>query len=646
VPKRLTLILAGCLLAAVTLAYSNHFDNAFHFDDFHTVTDNPYIRSLGNIPKFFTNAETFSTLSSNRSYRPLISTSLALDYWAGSGLRPFFFHLSTFLWYLLQLTLMFLLFRRIFDAAMPDPRNAYFAFFAAAWYGVHPAIAETVNYIIQRGDLLSTLAVIAALYLYIASPAARRYHLYLIPAALAPLCKPPALIFPFILLAYILLFEERRMAFRKCIPAILVSVCVAILQAKMTPPSYVAGASSAYGYRITQPFVALHYFVSFFLPLQLTADTDRMPLETIFSLEAIGGFVFVAAVLFAAILCSRRRDRAPIAFGLFWFLLALLPTSVFALAEVENDHRMYFPFVGLVISGVWAVALALPRRANVLRAAAGIAAVILCLYGWGAYRRNQVWRTEESLWRDVTQKSPKNGRGLMNYGLTQMAKGEYPAALGYFERAVVYNPAYPFLEVNLGIANGALARDGEAERHFRRAIELAPGDAQVHFYYGRWLRSKNRGPVAISELRIAAMMNPSYLDPRYLLIQADAEQQDWPEVKRIAGEIQRLAPGDATAASYLKATETGQSTPEAYLQLSLRYHQAGKYKECIDAARQALRLRPDYAEAYNNIAAAYESMNMWDEAIEAAKTALKINPNYQLAQNNLAWSESQKNRAK
>jgi hypothetical protein len=82
-PRRLAFALSGCLVLAVVLVYSNHFDNAFHFDDFHTVTDNPYIRSLRNIPQFFTNAETFSTLPTNRSYRPLISTSLALDLLGG-----------------------------------------------------------------------------------------------------------------------------------------------------------------------------------------------------------------------------------------------------------------------------------------------------------------------------------------------------------------------------------------------------------------------------------------------------------------------------------------------------------------------------------------------------------------------------------
>jgi tetratricopeptide (TPR) repeat protein len=74
----------------------------------------------------------------------------------------------------------------------------------------------------------------------------------------------------------------------------------------------------------------------------------------------------------------------------------------------------------------------------------------------------------------------------------------------------------------------------------------------------------------------------------------------------------------------------------------LFYHRGGKYRECIEAARKAIQLRPDYAEAYNNIAAAYEGLKMWDEAIAAAKAALRINPRYQLAKNNLAWSQQQK----
>src|ERR1700682_855169 len=105
-PRRNTTILLALLMLLVVLAYSNHFQNEFHFDDSHTVVDNPYIRSLKNIPRFFIDATTFSSLPSNQSYRPIVAASLAIDYWLGGGLNPFYFHLSTFLLYLLQLALL------------------------------------------------------------------------------------------------------------------------------------------------------------------------------------------------------------------------------------------------------------------------------------------------------------------------------------------------------------------------------------------------------------------------------------------------------------------------------------------------------------------------------------------------------------
>jgi protein O-mannosyl-transferase len=550
------------MLAAVLLAYFNHFQNEFHFDDFHTVTGNPSIRSLRNIPKFFTDARTFSTLPSNQSYRPIVSTTLALDYWAGGGLRPFYFHLSTFLWFLLQLVLMFFLFRRIFDQARPDSPNVQYAFFAAAWYGLHPANAETINYVVQRGDLFSTLGMVAALSLWHRAPG----FWYLIPLALAQLSKPPALIFPAILFAYLCLMHalDWRVSARRSGPALLVTAVMAILQARMPPPSFVAGAVSAYGYRITQPFVALHYFVSFFLPLWLTADTDMRPFDSILDIRAMLGFVFLAALIATVVLCARRREMRPIAFGLAWFLLALVPTSIFPLAEVENDHRMFFPFVGLAMSVVWASALKMQHRPGGL-CYTEFAVALLIVCGFGTWQRNQAWRTEETLWRDVTIKSPANGRGLMNYGLTQMSKGDYQTALACFQRALVFTPAYPLLEVNLGFANEGLGRADDAARHFARAISLAPNDPQVRFYYHRWLETKAH----------------EYLNRSLLYHQAG---QYWRCIGA-AQEALRLQPDYA----------------EAYNNIAAAYESMGMWEEARDAARKALRIRPDFELARNNL---------------------------------------------
>ena len=84
--KVLASVGGALLLIALVAAYSNHFHNSFHFDDAHTIVTNAAIRELRNIPVFFRDAATFSSLPSNQSYRPLVSTLLAIDYSLGHGL--------------------------------------------------------------------------------------------------------------------------------------------------------------------------------------------------------------------------------------------------------------------------------------------------------------------------------------------------------------------------------------------------------------------------------------------------------------------------------------------------------------------------------------------------------------------------------
>src|SRR3984893_17986082 len=198
--KRVGTCLGGALLLFVLLvaAYANHFQNGFHFDDAHTIENNLSIRELGNIPMFFHDATTFSSLPSNQSYRPLVSTLLAIDYHLGNGLHPLWFHLSILaLFVALVLLLAFIIYRLI------DPpkdgfavaNSLWIALGAAAWYGLHPANADTVNHIIASSAVISTLGVVASFAVYFAFPQSRRYYLYVLPAAIAILAKPTAAIF-------------------------------------------------------------------------------------------------------------------------------------------------------------------------------------------------------------------------------------------------------------------------------------------------------------------------------------------------------------------------------------------------------------------------------------------------------------------
>ena len=81
--------IALCALAlALGLAYGASFGNSFHYDDFHSIVENPHLRSLDRIATFFSDPGTFSSMPERAMYRPLLLVTLAFNYALGSYDRP------------------------------------------------------------------------------------------------------------------------------------------------------------------------------------------------------------------------------------------------------------------------------------------------------------------------------------------------------------------------------------------------------------------------------------------------------------------------------------------------------------------------------------------------------------------------------
>ncbi len=659
------IIFYGCSAAAalaVATAYSNHFHNAFHFDDAHTIENNLYIRDLKNLPFFFRSAAAFSSLPTNQSYRPLVTTTLAIDYRLAGGLDPFWYHITNFSLFAAQCLLLYFLYRRLLDEAEPRAANRWTALFAATWYGLHAAHAETVNYLISRTDILSTLGVVSALLLYVASPRARRFHLYLLPVALGMLAKESAAIFAPLLFLYIGLFERQLSVkeilrprnfgaiFLKTLPSL--AVCFGLfLLAMNRATSWTSGGGSRLDYLLTQPFVIVHYLVTFILPLNLSADTDWKAISNPLDDRVIVGVFVVLALLWAAVRTARQQRTRPIAFGLLWFFLALLPTSsVVPFSEVLNDHRVYFPYVGLILAVSSWLALAFDRlrlRAPRLTGASAAAAAVLLLAGhaYGTHRRNEVWSTDEALWLDVTRKSPENGRGWMNYGLARMRKADFPEAIRCFERALALAPRYGYAHVNLAIALAATGRAAEAESHFVEALAYQPDVPSLHYFYARWLDQAGRGDDAVRHLLTAIRLSPNDIDSRHLLLHVRAKRWEWPELAELARQTLEIQPADDDALRYARIAranlsgEQGTQTAEELLAQSLTHFQNGRYESVIATCQRALQLRPDYAEAFNNQCAAYNALGRFAEAKAACERALELKPDFELARNNLSIAD-------
>lgn len=623
--RRTGLFTAFAIAAFVLLAYSNHFYNGFQFDDAHTIVNNAFIQDVRNIPQFFRDGTTFSSLPSNQSYRPLVSSLLAISYALAGGLKPFWFHFLILALFVFQVLLLGYVLGQLLDRLSPGPASRWIASIAACWYALHPANADTVNYIIACSDVISTLGIVASFACYFAFPRGRRYFVYVLPAAMAVLAKPPAAVFAILFGVYRLLVHESKSAdeirakgilgyVAEIAPAFLACGAALWLVQHMTPSHWTAGAGDGWHYLATQPYAALLYFQTFLWPGGLSADYDLASFHTNGDPRFLTGLVFVTLFMSCAIAASICKRTRMIGFGLLWYIISLLPTSLLPMAEVMNDHRTFLPYIGLIIAAAALASLIIERRKGYRRPAAlagGLAvALFLCGNAYATYQRNKVWRDDKSLWHDVVTKSPGNSRGLMNYGNALMKRGDYAGALNYFRRAQLLTPRYSTVFINIAIAEGANKQPAQAERDFKMALTLAPANPDSHTFYGAWLLKHSR-PV---------------------------------EALQLATKAAELAPADIMARDLLSEARIAVSRPvtaEFYLGQSLEYYQAERYEESIAASRAALSLRANYAEAWNNIGAASNRLGQYHQAMEACETALRLKPGYELAANNLRFAQQQ-----
>ena len=641
--------IAAFLIVALTAVYWNHFDNGFHFDDSHTIVNNGYIKDIGNIPLIFQDAKTTSSLPTNQAYRPMITSLNTIDFWITGSLNPNVFHWHIYLEFLLLLGLLFLFMLKLFEKA--DGKKHYLlAVLGTGFFAFHTATAETINYIIARSDGFSTLMVLISAIVYVNGTGWRK-QLALIPFIIGCLAKPTTLMLAPILFLWDLLLENPSFFVKnekaKVLPKIasslkgtisffMVGAGMYFFTRSMFSDTWKPSDVNTMEYLNTQPYIFWVYIKTFILPTGLTADTDLKLIKEILSAQVMQGLLVIFITLGFAFKSVFNRNTLPIAFGIFWFYMALIPSSsVVPLAEVMNHHRTFFPYMGLVMAVSWAGQLGLKKIISNTPSLLAKGVIAICLLGmfgahaYGTFQRNQVWDNDVTLWEDVTVKSPENGRGLMNFGLTEMRAGKMESAISYFEKALSTSYGnHPYLYVNIGIAKNALAiknKDqalfSEAEMHLKQAVNMGPGYPDCHYFYANWLKNNNRRDKAINHLNRALELSPAHQQARTLLA----------TLTKSSEEILKKAEENAAKLN----------TPEAYLELSLKYYNHGKYEFCIKSCNMALDLKPDYAEAYNNICSAYNKLGQFEKAVKACEQALKFKPDYALAKGNQNWAKKQ-----
>ncbi len=676
-PLRKPLFLSAvfALLLTLIITYSNHFDNPFEFDDAHTIVNNTAIRDVKNIKHFFSDSLKSSTLPANQAWRPGLVTLNTLDYATQyymdsvafsdstsfaakiqrsfypelakkiksgevSPINPFWFHFSIFRSYIVLGVLLFFFLLHIIKLSYPTIDFAHWAaLIGTGLFVLHTANAETINYIISRDDSFSTMMVLLAFVMYFYSKISRKYFLYILPVIAGYFVKEPTVMFGPLLLVYVLLFGDPDRKKVRIIFQLAFSFALAaglyFLTKHMTPEHHTYGGGEWIYYVLTQAFVVVHYFISFFLPTNLNADTDWTLVRSVFDERVIVGFFIITWLLVIAWKCSRNSETKLISFGIMWFFITLLPTSLFPLSEVLNDHRPFFGYIGLTLAVVGAalyfirnffesVQFTLVKRGTLI-----FGCFILFLHALGTNHRNEVWGSGESLWKEVTVKSSGNGRGWMNYGLAIMgrpyvndpsANHNLDSAILCFEKALTIYPNYSYLHINMGIALNRKGDFKSAENHYLQAVNNDPYNPECYHYYSLFLIQKGRKEEALMTAKKGLEVSPSHEGLSYTL----ASLQNTKTPVEIAQELVKQNP-----------------SADNYVNLSLQYYNSGQFPESAKAAKAAAAIQPGYAAAWNNICAAYNRIGEWDSALVAGRKAVELNPSDELSKNNFVYAQTQ-----
>ena len=608
---RLRLVLPyGAVVLVAFLTYANTLRNGFVWDDYALIVQSDRVKSLGSAPRFF--VEPFFPEGpagiSAAYYRPLVSASFALDYHVGGPDRPWVFHLTNVLAYCACAAGVYALYRRLIAGQAA-------ALLAALLFACHALHTESVAWISGRTDVLAGLFMCLA-FVVLLRPGPRRHGqaaasegnagsgrqsrfallLAFVFVLLALFSKEVALSLIPIGLAVVLLSIGRRSAF----PAMkrpliaLVVFCAATGVYLAVRQVVLGGAGTGLGARPFLPWTpaglatsancALQYLARLSLPLNLSADFEVTPFESVWSPLALLALASAAGLLALSVLVS-LRDRL-LAFGLWWMWLSLLPVLHFVpISETAAERFAFVPSIGfcLVLGAIFERLSRSAPRGHGSRAIA-LAAMLLLTAGHGtvAIVRNRDWRTERSLAASSVGTAPAVARAHLAMGMV------HDARMGLQRRA---------------------------RQHYRQAVELAPGMAVAHNKLGRTALELGELEEAVCQLVLAESLTPE--DP---IMQADLANAlgFW--------HLTRSGRLDKAVEMFEKVERLDPRYAEASYHKGVALQRLGRTEQAEAAYAEALRRKARYYEPLYALALLHFESGELKRALRDAELAYTINP--------------------
>lgn len=538
----LLILLALLTVAAFWPALSHTFIN---YDDPGYVTENAHVRSgltLENV------RWAFSTTSMG-IWHPLTWLSHMLDIRI-FGMNPMGHHLTNILLHTASTLVLFTLLNRLTGALWQSA-------LVAAIFAVHPLRVESVAWVSERKDTLSTLLYLTSVLfytLYAQRPSVMRYLPVVALLALGLLAKPMLVTLPCALLLVdfwplnrvrtdagsdtgtaaapwsraLGLIRANMGLLTEKLPLFMVSAlfCMIAVHAQKAEKALMAvqnypvmqrlpNVVSAYAMYLWKTVWPTDLAVLYPLP-------DHVPLLRL--MLALVVLVAVTAVAF------RQSPRRPyLLFGWLWFLGTALPVIGLVQIGLQSmaDRYSYIPSIGLYVMVVWGLSDILSGRscrtyALAITAAAVVVSLFLATRSQLAY-----WRDSITLFSHTQDVTRDNFVAHTNLANAYTKAGMFDEALRHYQESLKIRPhaaiAYykkihdAFVYSSIGSIYEKSGNLEYATKLYRTSLELDPANVYVHSNLGIALISLGRTGEAIEQFTRALRLNPDFSDAHYNL---------------------------------------------------------------------------------------------------------------------------------
>ncbi len=571
-------VLWGALLVLLTIAaYLPALRAGFVWDDDMHVTGNATLRTLDGLRRIWLEPRALP------QYYPLVHTTFWLEYRL-FGLAPFGYHLANVLLHAGNALLVWTVLRRL---AVPG------AWLAGAVFALHPVHVESVAWVTERKNVLSTAFYLGSALCLLrffavdarddnarADDAAERplsWAWYFGGFALflgALLSKTVTASLPAAVLL-VLYWKKGRIAARDVVvslPLFAVGATFGLATAWLER-HHVGAQGEAWDLSIVERCLIAGRAVWFYAgklvwPHPLAFIYSRFEIDA----RAWGSYLFPLAALAAAAalwLLRGRIGRAPLV-AVLCFGGTLFPAlgffNVFPMRySFVADHFQYLASIGLIALGCAAVVRA-ARRYGVGRAATTAAAgLALGSLAAATFVQTFAYCDAETLWRDTLAKNPGAWMAHTNLGLLLVGKGEVEEGMAHYRESIRLEPTLVEPRLNLGEQLIRQERFAEAIAVIEEAVRVRPGHAMARYNLGTALARSGRYAEAIVQLTEAVRLLPDFAEAEYNLATAHLKLDRLPDAEEHYRRTLRVRPDHANAHANLAAVleRTGRSAEAA-----------------------------------------------------------------------------------